>query len=814
MIHYTMLRYLILLIVSLSSLLSLSAQQWTGQWTIYPVVGARYDRIIDTDSKVYFLTSGTMYSYDKDSKETYFYNTSNKLSGSNIKNIYYNADGKYIIVVYADNNMDMIFDDGRSYCLPDIKDANIAEDKTINDIAFGKGRFVVATNFGLVVYDDSRHEVVESGIYRQPVNNVAICGDNILIYMPFKLLTAKLNTRINNLNNFKELRGMFTDRMIDISDNCIAWVDLNNRCLAFTDIDFDNLKSQNRATSVNVNSQLDKWSGGFYFRSGDTVMLYDKEGNKTDQFNIDETPKNTVASLWKGKASVWLGGYQGTANFDMSGPSPVILSDWYKPEASSCREVAYLYLSPDGERIYVSNLGPTTSRNYFPHSSSDGDGLKERQTTDVIEAGEIRDVSLIEASAKSSEAKKAQAMYNDKAMYGGVTRLAEDPLDPDTYYIGNGQEGLYVVKDRKEIWKFDVDNAPFESYWETRVFDVNFDPEGNLWVAHAHMTDGYPAYVILPADKLRKGFDKITNSDWVLPDLKDFSPFSQDFISLFCNKSNYVFFLNAGSFDGFYILDTKGTYANVKDDKCYHMNILVDQDGNSLQPQYYYALAEDSRGRVWIGSKQGIFYIDATSGIDDHTTVIRPKVPRNDGTNYADFLLDSDQINSIAVDPSDRKWIATDASGVYLVSQDGDRIIYHFDSSNSPLPTNRVTAVACDPHSNMVYFGTTEGILSYKGDSAPAKDDFSEVYAYPNPVRPDYTGWITIAGLMDGSLVKITDSAGNVIYQGRSEGGMLSWDGCNNSGERVRTGIYYVYASSGGNGQSSSGAVTKIMVVK
>ncbi|MDE6703649.1 MAG: hypothetical protein K2K00_08230, partial [Muribaculaceae bacterium] len=82
-----MLRYLILLIVSLSGLLSLSAQQWTGQWTIYPVVGARYDRIIDTDSKVYFLTSGTMYSYDKDSKETYFYNTSNKLSGSNIKNI-------------------------------------------------------------------------------------------------------------------------------------------------------------------------------------------------------------------------------------------------------------------------------------------------------------------------------------------------------------------------------------------------------------------------------------------------------------------------------------------------------------------------------------------------------------------------------------------------------------------------------------------------------------------------------------------------------------------------------------------------------
>ena len=130
------------------------------------------------------------------------------------------------------------------------------------------------------------------------------------------------------------------------------------------------------------------------------------------------------------------------------------------------------------------------------------------------------------------------------------------------------------------------------------------------------------------------------------------------------------------------------------------------------------------------------------------------------------------------------------------------------------MPTNRVTAVVCDPHSNIVYFGTTDGLLSYKSDSAPAREDYSEVYAYPNPVRPDYTGWITIAGLMDNSLVKITDSAGNVIYQGTSEGGMLSWDGCNSAGERVRTGVYYVYASTGGNGQSSSGAVTKIMVVK
>ena len=122
--------------------------------------------------------------------------------------------------------------------------------------------------------------------------------------------------------------------------------------------------------------------------------------------------------------------------------------------------------------------------------------------------------------------------------------------------------------------------------------------------------------------------------------------------------------------------------------------------------------------------------------------------------------------------------------------------------------------MACDPNSNTVYFGTMTGLLSYKGDSSPAMDDYSEVYAYPNPVRPDYTGWITVTGLMDNSLVKIADANGNVFYQGRSEGGMVTWDGCNAAGERVRSGIYYVYASTGGEGTESNAVVTKIMVIK
>ena len=192
----------------------------------------------------------------------------------------------------------------------------------------------------------------------------------------------------------------------------------------------------------------------------------------------------------------------------------------------------------------------------------------------------------------------------------------------------------------------------------------------------------------------------------------------------------------------------------------------------------------------------------------------RLKVPRNDGTNYADYLLETDQVNDIAVDSQNRKWIATETSGLYLVSEDGDKILQQFTTDNSILPSNVVYAAACDPTSNSVYFGTASGVVEYNSTSSPGSDNYDNVVAYPNPVRPDYTGWITIKGLMEDSLVKIADAHGNVFHQGRSNGGMYVWDGCNSEGRRVKTGVYYVFAShSSGDGGGSDAVVTKIMVV-
>lgn len=244
------------------------------------------------------------------------------------------------------------------------------------------------------------------------------------------------------------------------------------------------------------------------------------------------------------------------------------------------------------------------------------------------------------------------------------------------------------------------------------------------------------------------------------------------------------------------------------------MTRITDQDGNTFTPNYTSALCEDRDGAVWVGTDQGIYIIpNPSSAVTDNLTVRRAKVPKNDGSNTAEYLLGTDLIYSISTDAANRKWIATKASGLFLVSADGSEILRQFTDENSPLPSKDIYSVYADPNSSTVYVGTAEGLFTYTSDASPAMDSFSDIVVYPNPVAPDYSGPIYIKGLMDDSLVKIADSAGNVVHQGRSQGGMFSWDGCNGAGRPVPSGVYFVFASQGSD-SGNKGGTAKFMIVR
>ena len=144
------------------------------------------------------------------------------------------------------------------------------------------------------------------------------------------------------------------------------------------------------------------------------------------------------------------------------------------------------------------------------------------------------------------------------------------------------------------------------------------------------------------------------------------------------------------------------------------------------------------------------------------------------------------------------------------MSADGTQQIYHFDASNSPLFSNNVQNISINHKTGEVYFGTDKGIIEFRGSSTAGAQDCSGMYAFPNPVKPNYDGPIAITGLVNNSTIKITDVTGTLVYQMVSEGGQALWYGKNFKGEKVATGVYMVFCT---NSDGTNNCVSKILFV-
>ncbi len=237
---------------------------------------------------------------------------------------------------------------------------------------------------------------------------------------------------------------------------------------------------------------------------------------------------------------------------------------------------------------------------------------------------------------------------------------------------------------------------------------------------------------------------------------------------------------------------------------------LTTSAGNGgLPSNAVFCLAKDLDDEIWVGTDKGVavFYspenVFTGSNFDAQQILIE-----QDG--YVQILLETESVLAIAVDDANRKWIATAQSGVFLMSADGTTQLEHFDESNSPLFSNNVKSIAINHKTGEVYFGTSKGVISYRGSSTEAFEDFTDVYAFPNPVKPNYEGPIAIKGLMNNTTLKITDISGTLVYETKSEGGQAIWYGKNFKDERVSSGVYMVFCTSEDGAKKM---VTKILLI-
>lgn len=814
----------------------LNAQNTPGSWKVIPMSGYSFSNVQDTPGKVYFLSNGSLYNYDKESDEMMYFSPGSKISDSGISFIKYNPDNKYTLLVYTNGNIDLIYDNGKVVNMPEIKDANLTIDKAVTTATFGKDRIYIGTSFGLVVYNDKDHYVVESGIYNTPIDAVVELGDKILVWNGANAYYAPKTDRHNALSKFTPMGQIARDNITPISDTEYLTLSVSgsNKELWKVTPDFTQQPVDLQLESLGTipsGKTIERYKDGYFIAGNNGFYITD--GNTPLQ--CVEFPEQFAAqslSFWKAPTTFWAGDQDGIGSYALAqGVATPQVSKFF-PESSKQGNTWYHIYSKDGSEVYISDVG-------WAESVPGSDYVWGVRFPYIIEGynwdtGTITPYYPTPQKQYNTYTQEEQDKTGINLLYGGG---AQTTIDDEGYiYAANSSAGLFIIKDREIIGHFDQSNSPIRSTnADARTFACAFDQMGNLWIGfwrcYTNIDDyGSSPYRVISKEGIEAFkkdhnalYEKDSNGNykyWQIPSTTNSAKSTwkwQGFVemSLMFLKSSATKGLSIeGPWRFMSAFDTKGT-TTVSDDSYQTYVGFIDQDGNRVEPSSVMWMEEDVRnGWVWVGTNVGVFVIknlaQLADGSSSYISAVRPKVARNDGSSYADYLLASDHVISIAIDGSNNKWFATKTSGVYCTNPDGTQMLYEFNSENSPLVSDVASMVACNPNGNDVLIGTPEGLFVYSSDSAPAKEDYSEAFAYPNPVRPDYTGWITINGLMDNSLIKITDAQGHVVWTGTSQGGMAVWDGCySNSGDRVRSGVYHIMASEA----SGKGTIIKIVVI-
>ena len=778
-------------IIALLSIITASAEG--GSWKIHPVFGATPANAIDVGDRIFYLVSNNLFCYDKETSENGVYDKSNYLNDTQVRNIYYNYDKKYLVVVYSNSNIDIILNDGKVINLPDITNSLLPSAKTVNHVTFSGNRIYVATAFGYVAIDDEKFEVAESRIYNKNLTSVAVCGDYILLGSASGTYIGLASKAHSTLDSYVLSATVTNGKFLSLTDNKFLTYGTNAVIYEVaagddgTPTGLTLVKSLNGSApqAVQPVKSLNKY-----------MVLYTATPS---YYTIDPTTAEASAAITLPTA---------VKSELLTSQETTSAGEWWAVGSNGIRKVSIEGTTATASEYQKINATTVTTVYHLTYNQEKGYLLAANSGSSTV-SGSPKPISDIDclSNGEWSRFSPVTSKGNQTSTYLISTyRPLIDPKDSNAFFLGSLYEGLYRFVNFEEANHWYASNSPLVySGGRCNTHATDFDKDGNIWVVLANAT-GTPK--ILTRDKFN--VENPSASDWIEAGIS-LNPSWKNVFKIAKQSNVKVYTYTYGPFV-FFKEATEGDYSNFNQVSFYSGSTL-DQDGNLYTWDIPYCITEDLNGKVWTGTNKGIVEWDPAKVFDPDYRINRIKVPRNDGTNNADYLLSGKSVYDIAVDDLNRKWIAVYDQGLFLVSPDGTEIIEQFNTSNSVLPTNNILSVCCIPNSNTVFIGTDVGVLEYESSSVSPAPTYDDVLVYPNPVRPEYTGAITIKGLMDNSLIKISDASGNVITSLQSSGGVATWDGLNASGERVKSGVYFVLASENEN-ETSSAIVAKFLVIR
>jgi len=747
---------------------------WRDQLPYYQVIS-----VTEAGNYIYAATPYAIFYLDRDNNSVQRMSKINGLSDIGITSIEYNKKTNTIVLSYANANIDLI-SNLMVTNISDIKRKQILGNKTINSIYCYDKYAYLACGFGIVVLDLEKEEIKDTyyiGPNGSPINVLSITSDNTdTIWAATELGIYKASIKDPNLVNFAAWQ----------LDNQMDPMLRYNTITAIGEKVFVN-KSHTTPNhdTIYIHSQ-GNWTSWFPGQSNTIKKLRSTDNRLIIAYNYYvyayDQALEPVYSIWNyfPGSPYPLDAIQGAGNW-------LWIGDLYAGMVSYSISENYFQGYDLG--------GPLTANSFSMTALGDNlliaAGGRDGSYVPTYNAGQVYKFDNTNWTNYSGWIIPQMAGIND------LVTVAVDPLDPNRFYAGSWGRGLLEIYGNEYVNRYGTWNSTLGHHSASDTADIRvggtaFDNNGNLWVSTSHTNSCL---------SLKRG------NDWkgfTISEVQE-SDLGQMIIDRYNQKWIVMRYGNMNP-NSLLVFTDNGTPDNPTDDMVKKLN--SSEGHGNIPGTIVYAIAEDMDGEVWIGTENGVSVFYTPENIFTGGNYDAQKILVEYG-GYYQYLLENEIVTAIAVDGSNRKWIGTDRSGVFLFSADGTSEIHHFTEDNSPLFSNRITSLAINANGD-VFMGTDKGVISYRGSATEGIEKMDDVYAFPNPVKDGYSGIIGIKGLVTNAQVRITDISGAVVHSTKAEGGQAIWDGTNLNGKRVKSGVYLVFAS---DETGKEKVVTKIIIV-
>lgn len=740
---------------------------WKGYFSYNEV-----NDLTESTTRVTGSTLKTLFSKNLATNELKTVTTIDGLSGQDITAIYYSQAFNKTIIGHANGLMLIINESTRNIqIVPGIRDqAGLTPNrKRINHFFEHEGKLYISCDFGLVQYNLATLGFGDTYLLGPAGEEVKVYQSTVLNNFIY-VATAESGIRRAdlsnpNLNDFSQWQTFDSGTWTGIvtHNNQIVAISANNRVARHTGAAFTTVTNMPQP-GIDIRS----YQNNLIVTTLNHVYAYDLNLSQTAHVVSTNIPEMTAAFNC---ATVVDGTfYIGTKENGIISASLVNTSTFQviKPDGPAKNNIFAIQATPS--KLWAVYGGYNVF--YVPDVSRYGFG-------------------------KFSENGWLNVPFEDVMGANSLSRITLNPANENQAYLSSFQSGIVKIENDVAVARYDHTTpngpeslffAPDPNYKSVRINGGAFDRSGNFWFNNSRVEN---------AVKVLR-----SNGSWQSYSIDGFATafLDQDYGRMVIDKNGTKWFVS--SLNG-----VIGFNENVTPK--FKLAASDEDMGNPLIKNAI-AVAVDNRNQLWIGTMQGLRVlpsVDRFMGEDDLET--NPIIIIDDGLPQE--LLYEQFITDIVVDGANNKWIGTADSGVFLLSSNGQETIYRFTRENSPLPSNSINDIDINSETGEVFFATTAGLVSFKGTSTKGNDDLSQVYIYPNPVRPEFTGTVKISGLINDANIKITDIEGNLVYETTSEGGTIEWDTKAFGKYRVASGVYMVFIASKDGSETK---VKKVMIIR